>query len=114
MDACPHPLMTLPSLPISLGTERGADAVPLVLRNPLLLLTSASGALVTSLDKAIDMMAGMPRKRMVKLLSICPRLLTSSPQQLTAQLREMMSVLRVSPAALLGMLGKDPKLLQAG
>lgn len=97
---------------IRLGTDRGVDAVPLVLRNPLLLLTSPSVSLMPSLDKAIDMMAGMSRKRMAKLLRNCPSLLTTPPQQLTAQFREIVSVLRVPPASLLDMLGRDPRLLQ--
>ena len=97
-----------------LGADRGADAVPLVLRNPLLLLTPPMDALAPSLDKAIDMMMGLPRRRMARLLRQCPRLLTTPPAQITAQFREMVVALRVSPLALVGMLGREPKLLQVG
>ena len=88
--------------------------MPLVLRNPLLLLTPPMDALAPSLDKAIDMMMGLPRRRMARLLRQSPRLLTTPPAQITAQFREMVVALRVSPLALVGMLGREPKLLQVG
>ena len=119
MPTIPSPIPSVPppcsfSLP-RLGTHRGADAVPLVLRNPLLLLCQPGGALAPALDKVVALLAGgggLTQQQIARLLRLSPRVLTMTPYQLAAQFRDMVAALRMTPAELVKMLGRDPKLLQ--
>ncbi|GAX73701.1 hypothetical protein CEUSTIGMA_g1153.t1 [Chlamydomonas eustigma] len=96
-----------------LGSGRGPNAGPLALRCPQLLVNEdGEQAIVSTLDRVLELIDQLSEERRIIVLKSCPEMLTLTPQQLSLQFRDMLTALRMSQSQLVGVLSHEPRLFK--